>query len=442
MLPALVSLALAGGSADIELLPSLAAEVVPGVPENPTGEGGIIRANVGLQYELDPLVASEEDVEFGSVVKHRVGGWFAAQFTASRRVSLDIAIPLAGNFGSEVSYLSGDGFGLADPSIGVNVGFLQKESVDLGMRVALMAPIGTKEMWLGDAGVRGSVSLNGRVGETVVAGWSLGANIRDNSAAGEYLAVGTEVFGNLGVRVPAGNVEPLVYVATRAGFRGVVDGSPTFSIEPGAGARINVGEQWAIMGTVGRGVTKGYGAPDFRGRVTLTWRKPPAPEEIAIVEVVDIPDPPEDIPDIVFEPDPEPEPPPPPPPRVTIDQKVRFELNDDTIPDAMRVKIDEVAAALLVNPTIDHVVIEGRASDEAGFEYNYELSERRAKAVFEALLRKGIHPDRLSYRAMGEVRATGEGVADDRVVTFEVTRYTDAPAERSPVALPWSGEQR
>lgn len=437
MLLALAALAMASGTADIELLPPLASEVVPGVPETASTVRGMVRANVGLQYQLDPLVASEEGTEFGAVVHHRVGGFVAAQFTPARRVSLDIAIPLAAQFGNQVGYLSGDGAGLQDPALGVNFALQSSDGSDLGLRVALSAPIGAKEKWLGDAGVRGTVALNGRVGQKVIAGWALGANIRDASNQDEFLALGTEFWLNAGVRIPVGDVEPLVFVAGRTALRGVVDGSPTFTIEPGIGARYNLSETLALQGTVGRGVTKGYGATDFRGRITLTWRKPPAPEIPPIVQVIEIEEPPDEL-VIQFEPEPEPEPP-PPPPRVEIPQQVVFGVNDDLIPPAMRVKIDEVAATMLVNKNVDHVVIEGRASDEASFEYNYALSERRARAVFEALVKKGIHPDRLSYRAMGEVRAGGTADPNDRIVTFEVTRYADTPPERAPVATPWNG---
>lgn len=437
MLIALAALAMASGTADIELLPPLASEVVPGVPETASHIRGMVRANVGLQYQLDPLVASEEGDEFGAVVHHRVGGFVAVQFTPAKRVAFDVAIPLAAQFGNQVGYLSGDGVGLQDPVFGVSFGLQQSEGSDLGLRVALSAPLGADEMWLGDAGVRGTVALNGRIGTKVVAGWALGANIRDASNQDEFLALGTEFWLNAGVRIPVGAVEPLLFVAGRTALRGVVDGSPTFTIEPGIGARYNLTKQLALQGTVGRGVTKGYGAGDFRGRVTLTLRKAPPDELPPVVQVIEIEEPPDEL-VIQFQPEPEPLPP-VAPPRVEIPQQVVFGINDDLIPPAMLVKIDEVAVTMLINKTVDHVVIEGRASDEASFEYNYALSERRARAVFEALVKKGIHPDRLSYRAMGEVRAGGVADPQDRIVTFEVTRYADTPAERAPVATPWNG---
>lgn len=438
MLLALATLAMAGGDADIELLPSLASEVVPGVPENASWTRGTVRANLAVQYELNPLVASEEDVEFGSVIKHRVGSYLAVQVTPAKRVALDLALPIAAQFGSDVGYLSGDGFGLGDAVLGVNLGIQNSDASDIGLRVGIHVPTSTKEKWTGERGVRGTASLSGRVGTSIVAGWSIGGTFRDATNKDEFLALGTELFFSAGIRVPVGIVEPLVFAAGRTSTRGVVDGSSTFAIEPGAGARVNVSDQWALMGTVGRGVTKGYGATDLRARLTVTFRKAPADDIPPIVEVINIPDPPDEL-DIVFEPEPEPEPP-PAPPTVQITQQIQFPLNRDVIPPAMATQIDEVAAMMLVNQNIDHVVIEGRASDEASYSYNYDLSERRAQAVFQALVKKGIHPDRLSYRAMGEVRATGSADPNDRIVTFEVTRYVPTPTQRAPVAKPWNGE--
>jgi protein TonB len=38
------------------------------------------------------------------------------------------------------------------------------------------------------------------------------------------------------------------------------------------------------------------------------------------------------------------------------------------------------------------VVIEGHASQEGSFEYNYTLSAERARAIYEALVLRGVHP--------------------------------------------------
>ena len=109
-----------------------------------------------------------------------------------------------------------------------------------------------------------------------------------------------------------------------------------------------------------------------------------------------------------------------------------------------------VADLLNENWQIAHLVIEGHASEEGSFVYNYDLSIRRSRAIWEELIRAGVHPDRMSYRGMGEVvpRNSGEdeaSLAGNRRVEFEIVRQyrpdeTPEPM-REGVRLPWSGDE-
>ncbi len=67
------------------------------------------------------------------------------------------------------------------------------------------------------------------------------------------------------------------------------------------------------------------------------------------------------------------------------------------------VKLDRVAEILKSNPDLK-VEIAGHASSDGPFSYNLALSLKRALAVRDYLVKKGVHPDMLIPRGYGETR--------------------------------------
>ena len=111
-----------------------------------------------------------------------------------------------------------------------------------------------------------------------------------------------------------------------------------------------------------------------------------------------------------------PPPPPPPPPRfekVTLAATELFAFNsaDLTMPQP---RLDEIAAALTADPTITDVDITGYADRLGSAPYNQALSERRAGAVRDYLVARGIAADRL--------KAYGKGEANPVVVCTDKNR--------------------
>jgi hypothetical protein len=101
------------------------------------------------------------------------------------------------------------------------------------------------------------------------------------------------------------------------------------------------------------------------------------------------------------------------------------------------------------NARLGHVVIEGHASEEGTYIYNYDLSIRRARSIWEEIIRSGVHPARLSYRGMGEVDPRKKGtdeaaLAKNRRVDFHIIhRYSELdvlPEYPNNIRLPWSGQ--
>lgn len=80
---------------------------------------------------------------------------------------------------------------------------------------------------------------------------------------------------------------------------------------------------------------------------------------------------------------------------------IEFAFGSDEIRYKGRLILDRVARILNKYQSYD-VLIEGHTDDIGEEEYNLELSERRARAVNDYLLKRGIRADRLRFVGMGE----------------------------------------
>ncbi|PLZ91036.1 cell envelope biogenesis protein OmpA, partial [Fischerella thermalis CCMEE 5196] len=104
-------------------------------------------------------------------------------------------------------------------------------------------------------------------------------------------------------------------------------------------------------------------------------------------------------------------PPPPPPPepiRILAPNNVHFALDKSFISSESAAVLDRVAAVLQKYPFIV-VELQGHTDPRASNEYNLALGRRRALAVRNYLLRKGISPERMTIRSFGETQRKTEG---------------------------------
>jgi outer membrane protein OmpA-like peptidoglycan-associated protein len=135
-------------------------------------------------------------------------------------------------------------------------------------------------------------------------------------------------------------------------------------------------------------------------------------------------------------------PPPPPPPKVEaakpparvelrdnkieIKEKIQFEVNKAVIKDASFGLLKEIGDVIKQNPQVKKLSIEGHASSEGDPKHNKDLSDQRAKAVMEYLVKKeGIEAARLTAKGWGAEKpiadnATEEGKEKNRRVEFLV----------------------
>jgi outer membrane protein OmpA-like peptidoglycan-associated protein len=110
----------------------------------------------------------------------------------------------------------------------------------------------------------------------------------------------------------------------------------------------------------------------------------------------------------------EPEPAPPAPaPRRIILRGVNFDYDKSNIKSQFVPILDEAAQTLKDNPDIT-VSVEGHTDSIGSDEYNQRLSERRAQAVKQYLVSKGIASSRLSTVGKGELEPIASNTEDGR----------------------------
>ncbi len=105
------------------------------------------------------------------------------------------------------------------------------------------------------------------------------------------------------------------------------------------------------------------------------------------------------------------QPPPEPPPKVvqlTVPRSIHFALDQSNISPVTAKVLDRIAQVLVENPYI-LVTIVGHTDPRASDDYNLALGSRRALAARNYLLRRGIAPERMTIRSLGERQLISPG---------------------------------
>jgi len=111
--------------------------------------------------------------------------------------------------------------------------------------------------------------------------------------------------------------------------------------------------------------------------------------------------------------------------QTVVVRAIDFEFNSTQLTAPARHTLDEVAAALLTQPELK-VEVQGHTDSIGTDAYNLGLSQRRAAAVKEYLIAKGLNASALTAQGYGKAKpiasnSTAEGRAQNRRVAFEVT---------------------
>ncbi|WP_224364414.1 OmpA family protein [Hyalangium versicolor] len=112
--------------------------------------------------------------------------------------------------------------------------------------------------------------------------------------------------------------------------------------------------------------------------------------------------------------------------RLQIKERVYFDSDNAKIQSRSFKLLDQVAKVVLEHPELEKVWIEGHTDERGSNDYNSELSQRRAEAVRDYLIKKGVSPKRLEAKGMGRSlpvapNTTEQGRAANRRVEFLTT---------------------
>jgi outer membrane protein OmpA-like peptidoglycan-associated protein len=110
---------------------------------------------------------------------------------------------------------------------------------------------------------------------------------------------------------------------------------------------------------------------------------------------------------------------------ITLSGSVLFASNESTLLPAAMVKLNEVADALIKGNPDSNITVEGHTDSQGQRQYNMDLGEKRAKAVRDQLVSRGVAADRIKAVGVGPDRPvadnkTAEGRANNRRVEIIV----------------------
>ena len=108
-----------------------------------------------------------------------------------------------------------------------------------------------------------------------------------------------------------------------------------------------------------------------------------------------------------------------------LEVDVFFDFDKSDLKPESFVELDKLVAYLQQNAI--RIEIGGHTDDQGSDEYNDRLSENRAKAVYEYLVRSGIPSERLQYKGYGKRvpvadNSSEAGRAANRRTEFKIIR--------------------
>jgi len=448
-----------GFSTDIELLrPTFSYGSIPGLDTADIAEEGQIRMGLVAQYERSPLTLWEFDNELGAIVSNRAAMQLGVSWDFFERAGARLTLPVAWNFATDIPSLAADTVGLGDAGLGLRFLAIKTGGFKLGARADIMIPTGVpKNAWIGESDIRPVVGalVSQDVGR-FRAMLDSNVTIRSTVDTSQDFKLGSELAITPGVlykiRPELLNVYGEGFI--RGGFDNFFGGGAENPVETVVGVQLYPKDNILVDVGGGKGWNQGYGTTDFRifAGVTYTFVKKEEPPVIVAeptVELYEIP--PENVEELVQE--------------VKVweeGQLARVEEGKIVIRDPIQFYLDTeqvlpeslptlryVAKLMNGKGEIVHLMVEGHASEEGSYEYNYDLSNRRARTIWEELIKAGVSPDRLSYRGMGEVVpiAMGEdesSLSANRRVEFHIIKQLGpldpVPAYPSDILLPWNGQ--
>lgn len=110
---------------------------------------------------------------------------------------------------------------------------------------------------------------------------------------------------------------------------------------------------------------------------------------------------------------------------ITLSGSVLFASNESTLLPGAMIKLNEVADALIKGNPDSNITVEGHTDSQGQRQYNMDLGQKRAQAVRDQLVSRGVAADRIKAVGIGPDRpvannTTAEGRANNRRVEIIV----------------------
>ena len=99
--------------------------------------------------------------------------------------------------------------------------------------------------------------------------------------------------------------------------------------------------------------------------------------------------------------------------KIELKETVFFDTGKNTIQRRSASLLDQISQVLKAHPEVKKLRIEGHTDSDGAEQTNLELSKRRARAVLEALVARGVEEARLESEGYGETRPIADNKSKD-----------------------------
>lgn len=350
----------------------------------------------GFNYALNPLEVgiTPGGARSSGVVDHLFTFDAMASYSFTDRIAVSVNVPLhvSRNLVAITGTAMETAVGIGDILVAVQGNIIDPDSNSLNMGLGVLPfvslPSGKSSDWVGDSNITGGVIV---AGDVDLSGHYIGVNMGVRLRQTENfngLTVGSEFLWDLAyhhVLVPTARLDGFVELngsTVLKNFWTRANGSP-FEARLGLTKALMAEDQLKVTGGAGVGLGSGFGAPDFRGFLKVTYDYNVPHRETTVSE--------EDLPARI--------------------RRIEKELKELTIyypTDGSQVdpfydqKIAGIAKILRNNPDLGPLYIVGHTDDVGGLKYNQRLSERRAKGARQSIVDSGLDPMQIVSMGLGE----------------------------------------